>query len=128
MCNPIPRVVGNPNRILHSAGFLKALTTSSASSFCISTNGIMRVFMLKLKCNYIFRTPLLLVVRNITAKEYYSQEYYSQGISQRAIELSSAQGFGKKQHKNAGLVIFWIILLRQTFITQNCTSLEVCSS
>lgn len=71
MCNPTPRVVGNPNRTMHRAEFLKALIASSASSVCMSANGITRVFMLQLKCNYTFRTLLLyLVVRNITAKEY----------------------------------------------------------
>lgn len=56
MCNPIPRVVGNPNRTVHSTGLLKALTTSSVSSVCISANGITRGFVVKLKCKHIVRT------------------------------------------------------------------------
>lgn len=59
----------NPNRTVHSAGFLKALPTSSASSGCISTNAITKVFMLKLQCNYTFRTGLIV----LSSKEQHSQ-------------------------------------------------------
>lgn len=99
MCNPILGVVGNPNRTMHRAGFLKALT---ASSVCISANGITRVFMLLLKCNYIFRTLLLyLVVRNIPAKEHPNW----------ALNCSQHKDL-VKEYKNVGLVIFWIIWVR----------------